>query len=65
MKSDQVIPVPSTRTEKLTDYATKGMQLFLIGMVGQFLAHTILTYGLNLPSALSFIRVWKEVFVII
>ena len=36
------------------------LKVFLMGMVRQFLAHTIITYGLKLPSSLSFIWVWKE-----
>ena len=37
-----------------------GLKIFLMGMVRQFLAHTIITYGLKLPPFLSFIWVWKE-----
>lgn len=36
------------------------LKIFLMGMVRQFLAHTIVTYGLKLPSFLSFIWIWKE-----
>lgn len=38
--------------------------IFFIGMVRQFLAHTIITYGFQLPSSLAFIWVWKEVIIV-
>ncbi len=40
-------------------------KIFIIGMVWQFLAHTFLTFGLHLPSQLSFIWIWKELIIII
>lgn len=40
------------------------IKIFFIGMVRQFLAHTIITYGFQLPSSLAFIWVWKEVIIV-
>lgn len=52
-------------TEKIQNIITRWIKIFFIGMVRQFLAHTILTYGINIPSFLSPIRAWKEIFIII
>ena len=50
-------------TSSLQSKITLALKVFLMGMVRQFLAHTILTYGLKIPSFLSFIWVWKEVII--
>lgn len=42
---------------------TLALKVFLMGMVRQFLAHTIFTYGLKIPSFFSFIWIWKEVII--
>lgn len=45
---------------KAQNYIVQGTTIFFIGMIIQFLAHTIFTYGIGIPSWLSFIRLWKE-----
>lgn len=50
-------------THSLQSKITLALKIFLIGMVRQFLAHTILTYGLKIPSFFSFIWVWKELII--
>lgn len=52
-----------TISSSLQSKITLALRVFLIGMVRQFLAHTILTYGLKIPSSLSFIWVWKELII--
>lgn len=36
------------------------LSIFFFGMIGQFLAHTIVMYGLKLPQSFEFIWLWKE-----
>lgn len=51
-------------TSSLQSKIITSIKIFFMGMVRQFLAHTVLTYGLKLPSFFSFIWVWKEVIII-
>ncbi len=50
-------------TDNLQSKITTVLKIFFMGMVRQFLAHTILTYGLKIPSFFSFIWVWKELII--
>lgn len=50
---------------KFQDLSIKLLSIFFFGMIGQFLAHTIVMYGLKLPQSFEFIRLWKEIVVII
>lgn len=52
-----------TISESIQSKITLALKIFLMGMVRQFLAHTVLTYGLKLPSFLSFIWIWKEIII--
>lgn len=49
---------------KAQKYMVQWAMIFFIGMIIQFLAHTIFTYALHMPSWLSFIRLWKEFIIV-
>lgn len=48
---------------KFQNLAIKLISIFFFWMIGQFLAHTIVMYGLKLPSSFEFIWLWKEVII--
>lgn len=51
--------------KKIQNLMMLGASIFFVGMTIQFLAHTIFTYGLHMPSWLSFIRLWKEIIIVL
>ena len=48
---------------KAQDIIVKLLYLFFFWMIWQFLAHTVVMYGLQLPESFEFIRLWKEVII--
>ncbi len=48
---------------KFQNLATKLISIFFFWMIGQFLAHTIVMYGLKLPPSFEFIWLWKEIII--
>jgi|GEM_PF-2833212 len=53
--------------EKVQKVLYQALILFFIGITGQFLAHTIITYGIGIPDTgiWSIIWVWKEILVLL
>ena len=49
--------------QKFQDYGIKLLYIFFFWMIWQFLAHTIIMYGLKLPTNFEFIRLRKEVII--
>jgi hypothetical protein len=44
-------------------FSQKLITMFFFGMIAQFIAHTIVMYGFNVPVSFEFIWLWKELII--
>lgn len=49
--------------KQFQNFIKKSLAIFFFGMIGQFLAHTIVMYGFKLPQISEFIWLWKEIII--